>query len=151
MIEYENPWTFNNKVFLSEDIKGNYGFVYKITNLINQKVYIGRKYFWSKRKLRKKDKRRTTRESDWKKYYGSSSSLHEDIEKYGSQNFKREILSLHNTKGKVNYTEIKVQFQLDVLYNLDTNGEYLYYNTNIMGRYFTPRIINEKENMKNEK
>ena len=147
MIEYENPWTLDGEIFLTEDIKSNYGFVYKITNLKTQKAYIGRKYFWSKRKWKKKDKHRSTRESDWKKYYGSSSSLHEDIEKYGDQNFKREILSLHDTKGKVNYTEIKIQFLLDVLYTLDSNGENLFYNDVISSRWFRPR----KDKTNNEK
>ncbi len=29
--EYENPWTFNDKPFTSEDIKSYVGFVYLIT------------------------------------------------------------------------------------------------------------------------
>ena len=44
-IDYENPWTFNNKPFTSEDIKSYVGFVYLITELDTDKKYIGRKYF----------------------------------------------------------------------------------------------------------
>ena len=29
-IDYENPWTFNNKPFTSEDIKSYVGFVYQL-------------------------------------------------------------------------------------------------------------------------
>ena len=45
-IEYENPWTYNDKVFNSDDILDHFGFVYNITNLTNLREYIGRKYFW---------------------------------------------------------------------------------------------------------
>ena len=37
--------------FLSEDIGEHYGFVYCITNVLTGRRYIGRKYFWSLRKL----------------------------------------------------------------------------------------------------
>ena len=48
---YDNPWLLNNKPFTSEMI-GNYiGFVYEITDLSNNKKYIGKKNFYSTRKL----------------------------------------------------------------------------------------------------
>ena len=50
MIDYENPWIYKGRAFLSEDIGNNYGFVYKITNILNGREYIGRKYFVQKRK-----------------------------------------------------------------------------------------------------
>ena len=68
-IDYENPWIYRDKQFSSDDIGEFYGFVYNITNLTNQRQYIGRKYFWSHRKPPGK-KRRVKKESDWKKYYG---------------------------------------------------------------------------------
>ena len=70
---YENAWTFNGKEFDSEDIGDAYGFVYLITTPEGQK-YIGRKYFWSIRKVKGKTRRQRS-ESDWKKYYGSSDLL----------------------------------------------------------------------------
>ena len=109
MIDYENPWIYEGRAFLSEDIKDNYGFVYKITNILNGREYIGRKYFVQKRKP-KGGKRRVTSESDWKKYYGSCPELKEDIKKFGKQNFTREILSIHTTLGKVNYEETRQLF-----------------------------------------
>ena len=95
-VDYENPWIYNDTPFTSDDIGDYYGFVYRITNIVNGKTYIGRKYFVQKRKP-KGGKRRVTSESNWKKYYGSSEELKQDIRSHGRDNFRREILSLHTT------------------------------------------------------
>ena len=68
---YENPWLYEGKPFTSDDIGDFFGYVYLITNKTTGKKYIGRKYFVQNRKP-KGGKRRVTKESDWKKYYGSS-------------------------------------------------------------------------------
>ena len=134
-IDYENPWIFEGRAFLSEDINDLYGFVYRITNNLNGREYIGRKYFWSHRKPPGK-KRRVKKESDWKKYYGSCPELKEDIERLGRQNFSRTILSLHKTPGKTNFEETRQLFIHGVLTeSLDTGGP-AYYNSNILSRYF---------------
>ena len=101
-VDYENPWLYNGLPFTSDDIGDYYGFVYRITNLCTGKQYIGRKYFVQKRKPRG-GKRRVTSESDWKRYFGSSEELKQDIRDLGKENFRREIISLHKTLGKVNY------------------------------------------------
>ena len=89
-MSYENPWHFEGKPFLSENINDNFGFVYLITNLTNGRKYIGRKYFWSFRKPPGK-KRKVKQESDWKRYYGSCPELKEDIKKTNNKVFfKRE-------------------------------------------------------------
>ena len=44
-IDYDNPWTFNDIPFTSQDIKSYVGFVYLITEIDTNKKYIGRKYF----------------------------------------------------------------------------------------------------------
>ena len=49
-MSYENPWIYLERPFTSDDIDDFHGFVYNITNLINGRQYIGRKYFWSYRK-----------------------------------------------------------------------------------------------------
>ena len=53
-MSYENPWIFEERTFLSEDINDLYGFVYCITNKSTGKKYIGRKYFWSLENLLEK-------------------------------------------------------------------------------------------------
>ena len=131
---YENPWTYQGSTFTSDDINDFFGYVYRITNLQNGRQYIGRKYFVQKRKPRG-GKRRVTSESDWKKYYGSSPELKADVKDFGKLNFKREIISLHKTLGKVNYEETRQLFLNNVLTESLDNGTPAYYNSNILGRY----------------
>ena len=133
-IDYENPWIYEGSPFTSDDIGDYYGFVYRITNTTTQKSYIGRKYFYQKRKPRG-GKRRVTSESDWKRYYGSSADLKQDIRSLGRGSFRREILSLHTTLGKVNYEETKQLFLHNVLMEALDDGTPMYYNSNILGRY----------------
>ena len=68
-------WTYRGKIV--EEISEEYiGFVYLITNLTNNKKYIGKKltkFKVTKKPLKgKKNKRRSTKESDWRTYWGSS-------------------------------------------------------------------------------
>ena len=132
--DYENPWLYQGTAFTSNDIGDFFGYVYCITNLQSGKKYIGRKYFIQRRKPRT-GKRKVTSESDWKKYYGSSEELKQDIKKYGRNIFRREILSLHSTKGTVNFEETKQLFLNNVLTEALDDGTPAYYNSNILGRY----------------
>ena len=138
---YENPWIYEGEPFITDNIGDQFGFVYRITNLKSGKQYIGRKYFWSKRKPRG-GKRRVTSESNWKKYYGSSEELKADRGLLGNECFKREILSTHKTKGKENYEETKQLFLNDVLIQSLDNGDPAYYNSNILGRYYRKDYFN---------
>ena len=135
---YENAWLYEGKPFTSNDIGDFFGFVYRITNLQSGKQYIGRKYFYQFRKPRGKS-RKVKSESDWKKYYGSSDELNANRKSLGNKCFKREIISLHNTKGWVNYEETRQLFLNNVL-SEDEN----YYNSNILGRYMKKDYHNEQ-------
>ena len=135
MVDYENPWTYMERTFDSSDVRDYFGFVYLITNLTNQRQYIGRKYFWSFRTPPGK-KRKVKQESDWKRYYGSCPELKEDIKQANNKTFfKREILSLHTTKGFCNYEETRQLFLNNVLSESLDSGIPAYYNSNILGRY----------------
>jgi len=142
--EYTNPWIYKGGIFNSDDIGDNYGFVYRITNTTNSKSYIGRKYFVQKRKP-KGGKRRVTSESNWKQYYGSSDELKQDIRRDGKNTFKREILSLHRTLGRVNYEETKQLFLHNVLAEKLDDGSPAYYNSNILGRYYRKDYFEEDD------
>ena len=146
---YENPWIYLERVFDSDDVGDNFGFVYLITNKSNQRQYIGRKYFWSFRKPPGK-KRKVKQESDWKKYYGSCPELKEDIKKYGKEFFSREILSLHKTKGTCNFEETKQLFLNNVLQESLDSGIPAYYNSNILGRYMRKDYGNFSKNTEEE-
>lgn len=134
---YENPWLLNGEPFDTEHIDKYVGFVYLILDKTNGFKYIGRKYFYSIRKVKGKRNRQKI-ESDWKLYYGSSKDLLTLVEERGIINFERHILSLHITRGDVNYEEVKQQF----LYNvLEEDG---WYNGNISGKWMKkPRHIME--------
>ena len=72
----------------SGDLIGDfYGFVYNITNVQNGRQYIGRKYFWQKRKPRSKDpKMENVEELHLKvteKLLWILSRAKQDVEKYG--------------------------------------------------------------------
>jgi len=111
-------WTYQGKIV--EEISEEYvGFVYLITNLTNNKKYIGKKltkFKVTKKPLKgKKNKRRSTKESDWRTYWGSSPHLQEDVDKIGPENFTREILYYCTSRGELSYLEAKEQFDREVL------------------------------------
>lgn len=119
-------WIYNNEPYL--DPGEYYGFVYVITNLLSGKQYIGKKFFWTtKRKQVNKVRKRIKVESDWKEYWSSSDEVKADVEQFGPENFKREIIYLCKNKGTVNYLEAKEQFTRSVLENRDK-----WYNSWIM-------------------
>jgi hypothetical protein len=115
------------------------GFVYLITNTITQQKYIGRKYFWTKQKTK------IVGESDWRKYKSSSSYVKEEIQKYGEDVFKFEIISVHRSRQETNYAEVKEQFARNVLEAILPNGLEEYYNHNILSRYFKPKEFGTPE------
>ena len=124
-----SSWTYEGQPFTSDMISDNVGFVYQITNLQNGKKYIGKKWFWSTKKLPplkgKKRKRTVKKESDWMKYFGSSEEVKLLVEQHGEDNFQREILRLCKTKGECTYYEAKLQFDFDVLLRDDYYNEFI--------------------------
>jgi hypothetical protein len=120
-------WYYNDEPF--GDIGENIGFVYRITNLTNNRMYIGKKnFYFSKTKIVKGKKKRFKVESDWFSYYGSNKELAADVALHGEGNFRREILRLCKSKGEFAYFETKYQFDLNVLESDQ------YYNSWIMCR-----------------
>ena len=126
-----------------EELKQWMGFVYVITDKSNDKMYIGKKTFWSKKTLPplkgKTRKRRSTVESDWRSYYGSSELVKELLLESGEQNFCREILHFGKSKGELGYFEAKEQFDRQVL--LDDR----YYNGIINCRIHRTHVKSLKE------
>ena len=119
-------------------------FVYLITNLTNNKKYIGKKltkFKVTKKPLKgKKNKRRSTKESDWRTYWGSSPHLQEDVEQLGEKNFTREILYYCTSRGELSYLEAKEQFDREVLKTDE------YYNGIINVRVGSSKALTESLN-----
>ena len=66
-----------------------YNYIYKITNLLNNKIYIG--------------KHSTNNINDG--YMGSGKIIKQAIKKYGIENFIKEYLAFCDTESKLNWFE----------------------------------------------
>jgi hypothetical protein len=132
------PWMYHDKEV--EEIPENcVGFVYCIKNDDTGMRYVGKKYVQTRR--RKKVPGRVNRkviiaESNWKKYFGSSEFLLDDVARLGEDKFTREILNFYPTKKEVTYAEIEEQFKRNVLRAKLPNGSFEYYNKSILGKFF---------------
>ena len=99
--------------------------IYKITNLIDNKIYIG------------KD------ENNNPKYFGSGLLIKRAIKKYGKKNFKKDILEKCTTPKELNDKEI---FWINKLNSISPNG----YNLTIGGTggdTFSIKTQDEKNNI----
>jgi hypothetical protein len=122
------------------------GFVYKITNTVTGRFYIGRKNLYSERKTKisnrektqtktRKTFKRVVKESNWKTYYGSCAELTEEIALTDKKFYKREILEVCCSKKYLGYCELAHQIKNDVL---TANS----YNGNVLGKYFPSDMEN---------
>lgn len=114
-------WYYNDREFnpSEDELRDWQGFVYIITDLTNNKKYIGKKGFWSRKTLPplkgKTRKRRSIVESNWRDYFGSSDLVKQLLKENGEQGFRREILHFCKSKGEMGYLEAKEQFDRSVL------------------------------------
>ena len=111
-------WLYNGEP-LTDLPEGCEAFVYLITNNTNQMKYVGKKLAKFKKTRPplkgKKNKRRTTEESDWREYWGSSDRLKADVELLGEDKFTREVLHFCPSRGIASYLEAREQFERRVL------------------------------------
>lgn len=125
-------WTYqNNEITDLPDNK--VGFVYLITNLVDNRQYIGKKLAkFSKTKYKvvklkngnkKRKKIKELIDSDWLTYWSSSEEVQKDVDRLGIDNFTREILYFADSKGDLSYLEAREQFVRQVLESPE-----LYYN-----------------------
>ena len=133
-------WSYQGKL-VKELPKDCEAFVYLITNTTNGMMYVGKKlskFKTTKKPLKgRKNKRRGTKESDWRTYWGSSEKLIADIEKLGGDKFTREILYYCPSRGVASYLEAKEQFERKVLESDE------YYNGIINVRIGGSKILKE--------
>lgn len=139
-------WTYQGEI-VEKIPEGVEAFVYLITNTTNDMKYVGKKlakFKTTRPPLKgKKNKRRGTKESDWKDYWGSSEHLQQDVQEHGEDKFTREILHYCPSRGIASYLEAREQFERRVLERDD------YYNGIINVRIGGSKIL--KEHLKNIK
>lgn len=104
------------------------GYIYLITNLLDNRIYVGRKMLSSNRKVRltKKEKllpenkrktfKRVIKSTGWENYWGSSEDLLADVKLLGENKFKREILLFTTDKTSTSFYEMYFQIKYDVLF-----------------------------------
>lgn len=109
---------------LAEGVEINestFGFIYEITNIIEKKIYIGKKQCNSRIKRKplkgKKRNRIEYKESDWKTYTSSSENVNNDISRLGKENFTFKIIKTCTCKWELAYFEAKFQFDRNVLFD----------------------------------
>ena len=135
---------YHNNTEITELPEDAVGFVYIITNLTNNRMYIGKKLsqfsktstktITTKDGTKKKKKIKSKVESDWMTYYGSSDHLNNDVKLLGEQNFKREILHFCKNKGTLSYLELREQIDRRVMESED------YYNAFVGGKIHKKHI-----------
>ena len=119
-----------------------FGFVYLVEHLPSGKKYLGKKVLYFNRKLPplkgSKRKRKVTKESDWKTYYGSQKEIKELLVEGKESDFKREILKFVKSKKLLTYFETKYLFIYEVL-----ESDQAFYNDNILGKFYRKDFIDD--------
>lgn len=137
-------WLHNSLPVEEIDIKQYPAFVYRITNLLDGRFYIGYKQTsFSKTKQVKGKKKKSMVESDWRDYWSSSDELKADVARLGEVNFKREILYFCNSKSMASYLELREQIDCRVMENPDTT-----YNGIVNARVSRMHLKNVLSNIK---
>jgi len=108
-------WLYNGQEIT--EIEEKYvAFVYLITNLTNNRKYIGKKLTkFSRTKVVKGKKKKVKIDSDWQTYWSSSEELKKDVSDLGESNFRREVLHFCLSKGEASYIEAAEQFKQNAL------------------------------------
>lgn len=118
-----------------------FGFLYRITELPTGMEYVGKKQFGRHLRVKVKgrtNKKKVTKESDWRTYTGSSIRLNEAIKINGIDKYRFEIISLHKTRASLVYAEVRLQIIEEVLRSKLPDGSRKYYNGLIASVKFIP-------------
>lgn len=125
---WKADWEFDPEMFV--------GFVYLITHIPTGRMYIGKKFFWAtirKTVKNRKNRKKVIKESDWKKYTSSSAWVNSEIKLYGKEQFKFEILSLHESKSTLAWEETRLLVVHDALRTKLPDGSKKFYNGLVCG------------------
>lgn len=109
-----------------------YGYIYKITNKIDNKIYIGQ--------------HKCIAISD--NYFGSGINIRRAIRKYGKQNFRKEILKICESKEDLDNSEIKYiseykSIDPEIGYNISKGGQSKFF-TGLKHSSYSKKLMSEK-------
>ena len=134
--------------------KNVFGFTYVMTHRRTGRMYLGAKQllFWAGPqggwKVTNPEDPEFDRdlwvESDWREYTSSSKVINAIVDKEGPEAFTYEVVELHSSKLELFYSELKQQMDADVLNAVDDDGNYIYYNEQIMGQEYRPKAPRAK-------
>jgi hypothetical protein len=135
----------------SFDINEYEGYIYMTTILDTGRKYIGKKNFFhntnvklGKKELanlpvsrgKKPSKKKVTKESDWKTYYGSATEIKDSVKQYPKERIIRTLIRLCKTKKELTYYECKYLFDYNVL---EPNSGFI--NDNILGKFYSKDLV----------
>jgi hypothetical protein len=138
----------NNESF---DISEYEGYIYITTILDTGRKYIGKKNFFhntnvklGKKELanlpiargKKPSKKKVTKESDWKTYYGSAQEIKDSVKQYPKERITRTLIRLCKSKKELTYYECKYLFDYNVL---EPNSGFI--NDNILGKFYSKDLV----------
>ena len=103
-----------------------YGFIYITTNMINGKKYLGQKKF----------------DCRWKSYLGSGKAFKKAVQKYGRENFQRNIVTICRSAEELNKAERELSEFLNVVESEDWYNEV--YGGGAMSGYKVSEISKRK-------
>jgi len=127
------------------------GYIYMTTILDTDRKYIGKKNFFhntnvklGKKELanlptargKKPSKKKVTKESDWKTYYGSAQEIKDSVKQYPKERIMRTLIRLCKTKKELTYYECKYLFDYNVL---EPNSGFI--NDNILGKFYSKDLV----------
>jgi hypothetical protein len=146
----EHHWEGADK----EKQEKSFGFIYRITNRLNGRLYLGSKqlYYWDGPRGGYKCTdptsplfdRKAWKPGEWEFYTSSSEELNKDIQVLGAHNFRFQILCYAPTRLQLHMEEITRQIMENVLEARTEDGAtYLYYNKNIARMEFRPDYFPE--------
>jgi hypothetical protein len=131
-------WLYKDKEFIEDMIGDAFGFIYEITNNLDGRKYVGKKFFTRAGTKQIKGKKKKVRlSSGWANYWSSSKELQEDVKKLGEENFTRKILHLCKSRSECSYRETKEIFTRDALLTEE------YYNSWVSCKIHKAHVLNK--------
>lgn len=118
-----NAQSINGHWDFDEDLNQGkqFGFIYLIRDLVNMRMYIGKKQYYGTGKANKGT------ETNWKWYTSSCKALQESIKQNGKENFEFYVLEEYFNRGTLGFAEtwslmyVEAPANRDLWYNMLVN------------------------------